>query len=175
MVESRGPVRSLEYCCSDCSLAFVLESVLPFARQNLDLIDIERQPGAFGVLGASMGGLMALYTGVRLPSIFGQVLSLSGGFDFPGYALVVYDLVGSADPRALRIWMNAGRYDFQYLLESNRRMSALLRERGFDVWFGEYSAGHNYTAWRDEVWQGLEWLFGIRAGSEQVKIRSSVE
>jgi enterochelin esterase-like enzyme len=67
MLESRSPVRSLEYTCNDLSLGFVLESVLPFARQNLDLIDINRHPGAFGVLGASMGGLMALYAGLRLP------------------------------------------------------------------------------------------------------------
>jgi enterochelin esterase-like enzyme len=160
MVESRVLVRSLEYCCNDLSLAFVLESVLPFARQNLDLLEIKRHPGAFGVLGASMGGLMALYTGLRLPEIFGQVLSLSGAFSFPGYDLVVYDLVRSADPDKLHIWMDAGVYDFQHLLESNRRISTLLQERGFDLWYREYPAGHNYTAWRDELAAGFSHLFG---------------
>jgi enterochelin esterase-like enzyme len=160
MLESRGPVRSLEYTCNDLSLGFVLESVLPFARQNLDLIDIKRHPGAFGVLGASMGGLMALYAGLRLPSIFGLVLSLSGAFSFPGYDLIVYDLARNADPHVLRMWMSVGCYDFQHLLGSNRRMSALLQERGFDLWYGEYPAGHNYTAWRDEIGAGLIHLFG---------------
>ena len=159
MVESRGRVRSLEYACNDLSLGFVLETVLPFARQNLDLIDIESHPGAFGVLGASMGGLMALYAGLRLPDIFGQVLSLSGALSFPGYDLVVFDLVRNADPESMRIGMNVGLFDIQHLVESNRRMSFLLQERGFDLWYAEYSAGHNYTAWRDELSAGLIHLF----------------
>jgi enterochelin esterase-like enzyme len=159
MVESRGRVRSLEYACNDLSLGFVLECVLPFARQNLDLIDIDHHPGAFGVLGASMGGLMALYAGLRLPDIFGQVLSLSGALSFPGYDLVVFDLVRNADPESMRIWMNVGLFDIQHLVESNRRMSSLLQERGFDLWYAEYPAGHNYTAWRDELGAGLIHLF----------------
>jgi enterochelin esterase-like enzyme len=169
MVESRAPVRMLEYCCNDLSLGFVLECLLPYARQNLDLIDIKHQPGAYGVLGASMGGLMALYTGLRLPAIFGQVLSFSGAFSFADYDLVVYDLVQSADPRALRVWMEAGSYDFRSLLESNRRMSALLQERGYDCWYGEYPAGHNYNAWRDEVRRGLEYLFGFQGAVNSSK------
>jgi enterochelin esterase-like enzyme len=160
MVESRGPVRSLEYTCNDLSLRFVLECVLPFACQNLDLVDIDHHPGAFAVLGASMGGLMALYAGLRLPGIFGQVLSLSGAFSFPGHDLVVYDLVRSAGPGALRIWMEVGCYDFPHFLESNRRMSSLLQERGFNLCYGEYPAGHNYTAWRDQIGAGFIHLFG---------------
>jgi enterochelin esterase-like enzyme len=166
MVESRGPVRMLEYCCNDFSLGFVLERLLPFARQHLDLIDIESQPGAFGVLGASMGGLMALYTSLRLPTVFGKVLSFSGAFSFPDYDLVVYDLVCNADPNAQRIWMEVGIYDMLHLLESNRRMSVLLQECGYDYWYGEYPAGHNYNSWRDEVWRGLEYLYGFQTGSE---------
>jgi enterochelin esterase-like enzyme len=161
MVENRGPVRMLEYCCNDFSLGFVLEHVLPFAHQNLDLIDIKSHAGAFGVLGASMGGLMALYTGFRFPEIFGHVLSFSGAFSFPDYDFVVYDLVRNAGPGESRIWMRVGTYDFHSLLESNRRMSALLQERGYDLCYGEYPAGHNYTAWRDEIWHGLEFLFGV--------------
>ncbi|MFN8374318.1 MAG: alpha/beta hydrolase-fold protein [Anaerolineae bacterium] len=38
-------------------------------------MDIQQHPGAFGVLGASMGGLMALYAGLRMPALFGQVIS----------------------------------------------------------------------------------------------------
>jgi enterochelin esterase-like enzyme len=165
MVESHSRVRMLEYSCNDFSLAFILESVLPFARQNLDLLDIDDQPGVFGVAGASMGGLMALYAGLRLPHIFGRVLSFSGGFSFPDFDLVIYDLVRNLDRQALHIWMEIGAYDMQHLLESNRRMSALLQERAYDFWYGEYPAGHNYTAWRDEIWRGLEYLFGS-GGSE---------
>lgn len=160
MVENHGSVRMLEYACNDFSLGFVMEVVLPYAQQSLDLVPINHQPGAYGVLGASMGGLMALYTGLRLPKVFGKVLSLSGAFSFPAYDTIVYDLARLADPNGLRIWMDIGLYDMQHLLESNRRMSAFLLKRGFDLWYAEYPAGHNYTAWRDVIGAGFTHLFG---------------
>ena len=48
--------------------------------------------------------------------------------------------------------MDVGRYE--WLLESNRRLHALLVERGYDVTYREYNGGHNYPAWRDDVWRG---------------------
>ena len=160
MVESRGSVRMLEYACNDFSLDFVMEAVLPFAQQNLDLVAIDHQPGVYGVLGASMGGLMALYSGLRLPGVFGKVLSLSGAFSFPAYDTIVFDLARFADPNTLRIWMDIGLFDMQHLLECNRRLSAILQERGFDIWYSEYPAGHNYTAWRVVIGAGFTHLFG---------------
>jgi enterochelin esterase family protein len=38
-------------------------------------------------------------------------------------------------------------------------MYALLQERMYNVAYREYSGGHNYTAWRDDVWRGLEKSF----------------
>ncbi len=160
LVESRGSVRMLEYASNDFCLAFLMECVLPFANQHLDLLDPLENPGACGILGASMGGLMALYTGLRLPGIFGKVLSLSGAFSFPDLDMVVFDLARSARPEGLRVWMNVGDYDLSFLPESNRRMAALLKERGFEVHFEAYPAGHNYTAWRDELGKGFKTLYG---------------
>ena len=57
----------------------------------------------------------------------------------------------------LRIWMDVGRYE--WLLQSNREMHALLRSRGYDVTYNEYNAGHAYVAWRDDLVQGLQALF----------------
>jgi len=160
LVENHPSLRMLEYCGNDFSLAFVMECVLPFARYQLELLDPQKHPGAYGVLGASMGGLMALYVGLRLPGVFGKVLSLSGAFSFPEFDLVVFDLARVADPGSLRVWMNVGLYDFHVLPESNLRMAKLLVERGFDAHFEEYPAGHNYTAWRDEIGAGFIHLFG---------------
>ncbi len=48
------------------------------------------------------------------------------------------------------------------LLEGNRRMLPVLKEAGHRVRYREYSGGHNYPAWRDDLWHGLEWLFPPR-------------
>jgi enterochelin esterase family protein len=39
-------------------------------------------------------------------------------------------------------------------------MHALLEEKGYHLTYREYPGGHNYTAWRDDLWLGLEALFG---------------
>ncbi len=153
--------RVLEYSCNEATLAWLKAEVLPLAKRELNLLDIDSHPGAFGVLGASMGGLMSVYTGIRLPSIFGYVLSQSGAFSTGGMDMVVFDLLANLSSRPLKFWIDVGRYDLVGLLDSNRRMKNLLVQRGYPLTYREYHAGHNYPAWKDEIWRALEALYGI--------------
>ena len=152
--------RHVEYSCNDATLGFLMTELLPLATKELNLIDIKANPGAFGVAGASMGGLMALYTGTRIPQVFGKVLSQSGAFSWSGIEMVVFDLLEHGEKRPLKIWMDIGVYDIPGLLDANRKMHQLLSQRGYQVVYREYHAGHNYPAWRDDLWRGLETLFG---------------
>lgn len=158
LVDNGGSARGVEYSCNEATVGFIMSEVLPLARERLNLVDPAEHPGAYGVLGASMGGLMALYTSLRVPEVFGRVLSQSGAFELGETQTVVSPLVRHLPPQPLRIWMDVGRYE--WLLEPNRRMRDLLGERGYDVTYREYNAGHNYPAWRNDVWRGLEVLFG---------------
>jgi enterochelin esterase family protein len=152
-----GRWRSVEYICSDATLNWVEQIVLPLANEKLNLIDIKKHPGAYGVLGASAGGAMALYTGLRMPDIFGRVLSQSGVSVLDGRNLATVDLVKHKHAHEIRIWMDVGT--LEYLIEDNRKMFALMKANGYNVTYREYTGGHNFTAWRDDVWRGLEILF----------------
>jgi enterochelin esterase family protein len=154
-----GPRRSIEYACSDAVLAWLDGDVLPLAREQLNLVNIKKYPGAFGVLGASLGGLMALYTGLRIPEVFGSALSQSGAFHFEGFDTAAVDMVRHIPKRNLRIWMDTGK--LEWLLGSSRKMHRLLKHKGYDVTYREFTGGHNYTAWRDDLWRGLENLFPL--------------
>ena len=153
--------RTGEYACNEATLAFLMTEVLPLATKELNLLDIDTLPGEFGVIGASMGGLMALYTGTRIPQVFGKVLSQSGAFSMAGIDMVVFDLLEHTEIRPLRIWMDVGIYDLPGLLVSNQRMQILLNQRGYPITYREYNAGHNYPSWRDDIWRGLEALYGF--------------
>jgi len=152
-----GGARAVEYACSEATLGFLLYDLLALARRELNLVDVQDNPGAYGILGASMGGLMALYAGLRAPEVFGRVLSQSGAFAMTEHTSVVFDLVRHGPVPPLRVWMCAGRYE--WLLDCNRRMHELLAERGYDVVYDEYSGGHNYPSWRDRLGRGVEMLF----------------
>ncbi len=51
-------------------------------------------------------------------------------------------------------------YDMPGLLDANRRMFPHLKNHGYEVEYREYNAGHNYPAWRNDVWRGFETLYG---------------
>jgi enterochelin esterase family protein len=149
--------RSVEYACSDATLLWLDQIILPLANEKLNLLDIKKHPGAFGVLGASLGGTMALYTGLRMPDIFGKVLCQSGAFMIESRDFAVVDLLRHGQATDIHIWMDVGQFDV--LLEDNQNMHALVQEKGYNVTYREFVAGHNFTAWRNDVWRGLEAMF----------------
>jgi enterochelin esterase-like enzyme len=154
-------LRTVEYACSEATIAFLMIKLMPLARKVLNLIDTKANPGAYGVLGASMGGLMAIYTGARIPQVFGKVISQSGAFSWGNFDMVVFDLLQKGDVLPLKVWMDVGIYDLAGLLDSNQRMHNMLNQRGYPVTYREFHAGHNYPAWRDDIWRGLEALYGV--------------
>ncbi|MEZ0397060.1 MAG: alpha/beta hydrolase-fold protein [Anaerolineales bacterium] len=158
LVPNGGPTRMVEYACSEATLGFILQTVLPLARRQMRLVDPARQPGAYGVLGASMGGLMAVYTALRLPHIFGRVISQAGAFELGDYETVVVQMVRHLPPPPVQFWLDVGRMDF--LRQANRRMAALLEERGYSLTYLETGGAHNYTTWRNVLGEALTALFG---------------
>jgi enterochelin esterase family protein len=158
LVQNGKTARTNEYGCNDVTYRFFQHCVFPLAQQKLNLIDIQQNPGAWGVMGASMGGVMSLYLGLRFPETFGKVLSQAGAFAINGHDFIVYDLIRwQGVPQNLNIWLDWGTYDF--LQETNERMLELLNTHTTQLAHCTYTAGHNYYAWRDHVALGLTHLF----------------
>lgn len=164
LIDSSDKGRTVEYACSDTTVAFVVHQLLPFAREHLILSDPGTQPGAYGLLGASMGGLMSTYTAMRAPEIFGKVLCQSGAFGAHSseyrlyYRSVLEDLIRYMPRPPIRLWLDCGLHE--WFIAPNRVMVALLKAHGYDVTYREHSSGHNYPSWRNSVWRGLEYLYG---------------
>jgi enterochelin esterase family protein len=157
-LQNGGDHRGVEYACSDATVMWLDNIILPLAHKHLRLLDIETQRGSYGVLGASFGGLMSLYTGLRMPEIFGKVISQSGVFESEGRDFAAVDLVRAGQSREIKIWMDVGQFD--WLIEDNRRLQPILQENGYKVTYREFSGGHNYTCWQNEVGIALENMFG---------------
>jgi enterochelin esterase-like enzyme len=154
-LDNARQARFAEYGCSEALVGFVAQELLPWVASEVPLVP---QQNAHGVLGASLGGLAALWLGVRLPEIFGRVFSQAGGFAL-GFTkeLGLTTLLRLSERLPLRIYMDCGRFD--PLLEANRMMKGLLEARGYSLTYREFNAGHNYPAWREELAAGLGWLF----------------
>lgn len=157
LVQNGGQARMIEYACSEATLGFLLQSVLPLARSQLRLTDPVRHPGAYGVLGASMGGLMAVYTALRLPRIFGRAISQAGAFELGDDETILMQMIRHMPKAPVRLWLDVGRMDF--LREANRRMQTLLAEKAYSFTYVETGGAHNYTTWRNILGRALETLF----------------
>jgi enterochelin esterase-like enzyme len=157
-LQNGGDRRGLEYACSDASIMWLDNIILPLARRHLKLMDIKTHRGAYGVLGSSFGGLMSLYTGLRMPEVFGKVISQSGVFESEGRDFAAVDLIRARQSPEIKIWMDVGCFDS--LAEDNRRLQPILHGSGYEVTFREFSGGHNYTCWQNEAGIALEQMFG---------------
>ncbi len=159
LVDNSPAGRFIEYSASESTLLLLGGEIIRIAAEHIPLIDARSTPGVHGVAGASLGGLMALYAGLRVPSIFGHVISHSGAFSvIPEQPFVVFDLAKYAPLPALKLWLDCGKYEG--LLQANRQMKAVLQARGLDFTYHEYSGGHNYTCWRMMLPRALETVYG---------------
>jgi enterochelin esterase family protein len=101
---------------------------------------------------------MALYTGLRMPEIFGKVISQSGVFESEGRDFAAVDLIRAKQSHEIKLWMDIGRFDS--LLQDNRRLQPILQENGYKATYREFSGGHNYICWQNEAGFALEEMFG---------------
>ncbi len=162
MIDSGEEMRIVEYMAGDAMLKVVIEDLLPLAKDKLNLLDIETHPGAFGVCGASMGGLMAYYTALRYPHIFGRAICQSSSLylfhDDPHSPLKA--LLNMIDPTEypLKFWFDIGNFEFKPHIQ--KETAGMLNKRGFDATFQPFSGGHNNTSWQRILDRALITLFG---------------
>ena len=103
--------------------------------------------------GASLGGVISVWTALRHPETFARVAGHSTAFQIDGGRLLSALATLDEPTRRrypLRFYLDAGHYE-PPIFETTRRANLLLRARGYPVTYREAPVGHNYTAWRDRL------------------------
>lgn len=158
---------------------FIADELMPFVRARHA---VARAPERNVVAGSSFGGLAAMFTGLSHPELFGNVVSQSGSFwwhpaccgkeedetdeDRPLNAGPDADMGWLIEQYALRpkaplnIFMNVGRWEGSLMLIPNRMMHHVLRAKGYDVAYREYTGGHDIVQWRATLPGALEATIG---------------
>lgn len=127
------------------------------ARTLVPLVDARYRTrptrDARALSGASLGGVISVWTALRHPDTFARVAGFSTAFQIDEGRLLsglarLDDETRRRQP--LRFYFDAGRYE-PLIYETTRRVNILLRARGYPVTYREAPVGHNYTAWRDRL------------------------
>ncbi len=166
---SGGPGRNGEYGANPKQVSWLCDELLPVIEARYG---VAKDPDQRALMGASFGGVSTLFTAWSRPGVFGRLLLQSGSFVFTdvghhGRGAIwdpVVDFVNAvrADPERLnqpesvRLFMSCGT--FEGLIRYNRALAPELRAAGMRVRFVESSDGHNWSAWRDRLREGLSWL-----------------
>lgn len=143
--------------------SMMIDELIPFVRARYR---VQPQARYTGLGGSSLGGLAALWLGLKHPGIFGRlaVLSPSVWWDHR----VVLKTVQSIDhPHRQRIWLDVGTCEGHAPFTSTRDVRLLkstLVARGWregrNLKYLEDEGGdHSERAWASRVPDMLEWLF----------------
>ncbi|NJF25890.1 phosphonate ABC transporter ATP-binding protein [Thermococcus sp. Bubb.Bath] len=144
----------------NATLEFIVEILKPLIDRQYRTI-----PNETGIMGSSLGGLMALYAGFWNSSVFRYVGAMSSALWFNPE---IYDFVKNAPSGPAKIYIDWGTDEGDNpaaFAESNEKMVQILEEKGYvegknlKVVVDE-GGKHNEYYWGKRFSEAVLWLFG---------------
>lgn len=140
--------RLREYWADDKFAGFMATELVPLidARYRTRA---ERDSRA--LMGASLGGVISVWTAVKYPEAFARVAGQSTAFQIDDERTVsaLANLGIANGARPLKFYFDVGR--LEPIWQVNRRVRVMLAAKGYAVAYHENEAGHNWTSWRDQL------------------------
>jgi len=137
--------RQPEYAGTKIELftAFITTELMPFIDRQYRT---SKDPMKRATLGASDGGNIALYLGVKNPQCFGRIAAQSS------------DVINSISPALkngpklnLDFYLDIGTYDIAILISMVHDLTNLLKSKGYSCSFREIHEGHSWGNWKEHL------------------------
>ncbi|HEX8422878.1 MAG TPA: alpha/beta hydrolase-fold protein, partial [Pyrinomonadaceae bacterium] len=140
--------RFKEYWANDTFAAFMATELVPFIDARYRT---RAERDARALMGASLGGVISVWTALRHGDVFARVAGQSTAFQIDDER-VVTSLAALAEmkrARPLKFYFDVGL--LEPIWKVNRRVRVMLEGKGYPVAYRETTAGHNWTNWRDQL------------------------
>ncbi|HEV3468111.1 MAG TPA: glucan 1,4-alpha-glucosidase [Pyrinomonadaceae bacterium] len=150
--------RTKEYWASDAFADFMAKELVPYVDAGYRT---RRGRDSRALLGASLGGVISVWTALRHPEVFARVGGQSTAFQIDEERVVARLAALPEAARAehpMRFYLDAGLYEPIY--DVNRRVQVMLAAKGYPVTYRETPSGHNYTTWRERLADAYTALWG---------------
>jgi enterochelin esterase family protein len=164
-----GVARNDDLSPSPAFEQFLSRELMPFIRAHYRL---SSDPRRHVIVGSSLGGLMASYSGLCHPELFGNVISLSGSYWWApdnrsgGLSADAGWLVkefAQAPPHPLRVYMNVGTWEGPSMLLTTRILRAVMTGKGCNVIYAEFPGSHAWFNWRQALPDSIIAMLGPQA------------
>jgi len=168
-----SPDRDVEFPPNDEFQRFIGDELVPDLQAHYRLTgDASKN----AVVGSSYGGLAAVYTAFKHPTVFGNAISQSGSFGWappasnatagvnqrggnPDSGWLIKRMAESP-PKKIRLYLDVGTWEGGGMLSSNRLMRAVLTGKGYDVRYLEAPGTHHSYYWMLRLPDGLQSALG---------------
>lgn len=121
---------------------------------------------ATGIGGASLGGLVSLYLGLKHPDVFGTIFAVSPhvGWD---HGVILKTVAALPKKSAQRIWVDVGTGEGEDYVDGVRRLRAALTAKGWKIgkelaYIEDEGAQHDELSWAARVEPMLRWALSRR-------------
>ncbi len=137
--------RMKEYWASDDYARFLANEIVPAIDAKYNTI---KNRAGRAVLGASLGGITSVWTGLKYPETFSRIGGQSSSFWVDNQRVIKELEKLNANKTPFRFYFDTGTLEG---VENSRRVNVMLRGKGFPVVYEEGETGHNWTSWRDRL------------------------
>jgi enterochelin esterase family protein len=148
--ESKSSHRMDDYTMSPSYVRFLTEELRPFLLKRYSVTE---SPEYTGIMGASLGGLVATYAAFQRPDVFGFSAAQSPSYWWKRDSL--FTLLPDKRPRG-KFYIDAGT--IRDAAEQPARMADALEKRGYPVMFLQVPESHNWGNWRARIATILEYF-----------------
>jgi predicted alpha/beta superfamily hydrolase len=148
---------------------FLVNEVKPFIDARYRTLP---GPRTTGVIGSSMGGLIALYLALWHPRIFGHVAAMSPSVWWDN-RVALRDFAALTRKPDVRLWIDIGTAEPGWETVPLFRDTLVNRgwKMGADLRYAEIAGGqHNEVAWGARVGEVLRWMLGAGGGRGKARI-----
>ncbi len=142
---------------------FLIEEVKPFIEHEYRTLS---GPEKTGIGGSSLGGLVSLYLGLKLPNIFGKLAALSPSVWWNQRIMHRFAAAADVHPRP-SIWLDIGTREGPRIVQDVEQFRDVLLQKGWqlgrDLHFERVEgAEHNEAAWAQRVGPFLQFLYPVQ-------------
>lgn len=122
------------------------------------------EPRSTSLGGASLGGLVSLYLGLKHPDVFGGILAVSPTVQWDG-ELILKTIASLPAKTPQRIWADMGTREGEEMIPRARRLRDALLAKGWKLgadlgYMEQEHAHHDEIAWASRVEPMLRFLYG---------------
>jgi enterochelin esterase-like enzyme len=147
--------RQKEYAGSqrDAYTSFITEELLPVIERKYS---ISLYPWKRATLGASEGGNIALFIGMKNPGIFGKIGAQSSDVQKD-----ISDTFRNSFKMNLEFYFDLGTYDLNELVPLVTNFISLLKDKNYPYQYKQWNEGHSWGSWRTHLKYALRQFFPI--------------